>query len=654
MRLAAATLLTIAACAATAFASPSGTLEHPTLQLDISSGGDAWTFNKRLTGKVTSGRCDSVVIRSRNAEKRAIVDGQIFTANMPLRAGANRVRADCIRHGAVLAHSNTQQWTVRLRDVPRAWIRTRVNGDAIEMDAGGTDLAPATPAPITRYEWRERPGNPAPLTLIGGHHITIPAPHADGDYYVTLEVTDQLGRRDTSTGTFRIQNGHPVEVDVEREHPKWVDSAVIYGASPFFFGPDGFRGITNRLDPIAALGTTVLWLSPVTEAAHGDFGYAVTDPFRLRATFGTEAQFRALIQAAHARGLRVLLDFVVNHLSDQHPYYLDAVARGPRSAYYDWFERDAQGQVMHYFDWKNLENLNYDNPEVRNYLIASLGYWLREFHVDGFRLDASWTLRERAPEVWPDARKEIEREDPDVLLLAEASARDPYYASHGFDAAYDWTGKLGEWAWHDVFGEPGALPDLPRLREQLTDCCGHILVARFLDNNDTGKRFVTRHGVGETRAAAALLFTVPGIPIIYNGDEVGAAFEPYNQGPPIDWHDPYGLTALYARLAQLRRDDPALRSNELQWVQTDHPDSVLAYLRRGPSDCVLVLLNFAATPIDVKLLDASGARFLEGAHEVHNLITGDSGAEPQATGMARPIAGARVIRIAGYGAIAIR
>jgi cyclomaltodextrinase len=147
------------------------------------------------------------------------------------------------------------------------------------------------------------------------------------------------------------------------------------------------------------------------------------------------------------------------------------------------------------------------------------------------------------PDFWPVWRAELKRIRPDLLLLAESSARDPYYFANGFDAGYDWTDRLGEWAWQEVFADPAHIPQ--RLRAALTnDGAGYdpdAVVFRFLNNNDTGARFITRHGVGLTRVAAALLLTLPGIPGLYTGEEIGAEFEPYAGPPPIRWTDPHGL-----------------------------------------------------------------------------------------------------------------
>lgn len=429
-------------------------------------------------------------------------------------------------------------------------------------------------------------------------------------------------------------------------------SLILYDASPFFFAPGGRNGlaaIEAHLPAIAALGANAILLSPVTAASPGDFGYAVTDEFRLRRRFGSAAQLRSLVRAAHARGLRVLLDMAVNHLSDQSPYFRDAQRRGRISPYYAWFERDASGRPVHYFDWTNLENLNYDDPAVREYVLAAFAHWLRDYDVDGFRLDAAWAIRQRDPDFWPTLRACLARIDPNVILIAEASGRDGYYVTHGFDATYDWTSRLGQWAWEGVFTPGGGLPDLARLRAALTDggkgYPGHTLLLRFLDNNDTGARFLTRYGVGETRAAIELLFTLPGIPLIYDGDEVGAAFQPYDEGPPIQWQDPDALTPLYERMSRERRQVRALISPRLVMLATDHDRQVLAYLRPGPAGRpgALVALNFGGSPVRVRLLSASAVRGFSSAS-----------AQDPATGRRWPVhLPAETLRLPAYGGVIV-
>jgi cyclomaltodextrinase len=169
---------------------------------------------------------------------------------------------------------------------------------------------------------RARDGNPAPLPALPSRdkQIVLQPPAVDGEYFVTLRATDELGRADESTATFRVRGGKPEMIDLLREHPAWIDSAVVYGVVPSFFGPRGFEDVTARLDELARLGMNTLWLSPITATVPGEFGYEVTDHFRLREDVGSEADLRNLIKEAHARRMRVIMDFVPNHMSEGHPY----------------------------------------------------------------------------------------------------------------------------------------------------------------------------------------------------------------------------------------------------------------------------------------------------------------------------------------------
>lgn len=619
-----------------------------TLSFD-SDGGEAWSFEPRLEGRIVDGRCDEVRLHSPLGAVTAWSDAGRFAGEVPLTSGTNRVEAVCLQAGRAVA-SAAQDWELRLPDGPRAWVRTRADANGVTLDAGRSERGEGRPAPLRRFQWRPRADNPAPLypretgvsldeRAAEGEQLALELPRADGEYFLTLTVTDALGRRDESTAVFRVESGVARAVDLAREHPAWVDTAVLYGVAPFFFGEGGFDDVAERLDAIKALGATAIWLAPVTATPADDFGYAVTDHFRLRDTFGSEADFRALVDAAHARGLKVLMDFVPNHFSDRHRYYLDADRRGPRSPYYDWFERDADGEIQSYFDWDNLKNLDYDNPEVQNHVIAAFAHWVREYGIDGFRVDASWAVAERAPEFWSRWRAELKRIDPDLFLLAEASAREPYFVANGFDAAYDWTGELGQWAWHDVFVDGRA--DLARLRAALTNAGAGFspdtLALRFLNNNDTGARFIARHGPGLTKAAATLVFTLPGVPLIYNGDEVGAEFEPYDEAPPIVWRDRLGLSQHYAQLSRLRRATPALYSRELEVVDNDREDAVLSFLRPSPEGAVLVAINFTGEPVRVTL-----ARGFTGAAE--DLLSGTRlTLDPRAPTLELPPFGARVL-----------
>ena len=375
----------------------------------------------------------------------------------------------------------------------------------------------------------------------------------------------------------------------------WYHGAVVYGVVPPMFGPHPLRDVTARLDALRELGVDALWLSPVNATDEDDaISYAVTDYFHVRPDYGSDEDLRTLVRAAHARGIRVLLDLVPNHTSVAHPFHRDAEAHGITSPYYRYYARDSQGRTTYDFDWVNLRKLDYANAEVRRFMIDVFTHWVRAYGVDGFRVDAAWGIRERNPDFWPELVTAVRRVRPDVFLIAEASARDPYYVQNGFDAAYDWDDRLGHWAWEGVFSDPGhvgsALDVALSSRATPMD-----RVVRFINNNDTGERFLTRYGFAMTRLATVLLFTLPGIPIVFTGDEVCAEFKPYDSPPQLSWVDRCGLRPLYRHLAVLREQVPALRHGSYRRVAVGGNDAAFAFLRDagGPSQA-LVVLNFGA------------------------------------------------------------
>jgi glycosidase len=218
----------------------------------------------------------------------------------------------------------------------------------------------------------------------------------------------------------------------------------------------------------------------------------------------------------------------------------------------------------------------------------------------------------------------MKRIKPDMLLLAEASALDPWYYTNGFDVAYDWTKELGHWAWNDVFY------DTPSIAESLDYALGADpwpgRVFHFLNNNDTGPRFVSTYDSDTTRVAAALLLTLPGVPCVYTGDEIGAQYDPYQDQFPIDWTDDHlKLRSWYTKLCHLRQGRPSLYAQEWTRVGVKPVRSGLyAYLRHGPGgkEPLLVLLNFARDIFDAELSVPSSFASIAGATTLYDILNG--------------------------------
>ncbi len=377
-----------------------------------------------------------------------------------------------------------------------------------------------------------------------------------------------------------------------------VTSTIIYGVVPHNFGERGFKDVTAKLDYLAELGINALWIAPANPTPDGGHGYAVTNYFELRSDYGTKEEFKEMVDEAHKRGIRVLMDFVPNHSSIDHPYMKDALSKRNASPYFDYYDRDENGDYTHYFNWENLPNLNFDNLKVVEWIIAAFCYWVWEFDVDGYRVDVAWGIKQRRPDFWPACRQALDRIKPEVLMLAEASARDPYYYDNGFEVAYDWTDELGHWSMENVFEDEEKL--IERLDAALTNegrgFHKDAIIFRFLNNNDTEKRFITRYGLDMTRVAAAMLLTLPGLPCIYTGQEVGAEYEPYETPEPISWEDNYNLRDYYKKLIRIRQSLPSLSaSTAWERIIINPEEKIYAYLRPGQEgeEAALIILNFS-------------------------------------------------------------
>ena len=613
----------------------------PERQVNVKLAGadqDVWAWTKPVKVEVT-GECQDMVVLVNGKEIEATPVGEAFETDVKFYEGENRVSAICRQPGGGVIRSAMLNYTERLRQVPTAVIHIALEGNRIVLD-GGNSL-PVEGSRIVDHIWSPQLGNPAPLSTeerqsflneVSAQTLILQFPQADGEYYLHLRVKDESGREDRAGIYFVVEQGQPRIPNYDVENPDWVEKAVVYGVIPNKFGQPAFQAITRRLDDLADLGVNAMWLAPINVSPPGDYGYAVVDYFNLNPGYGTKEDFHRMVQEAHARGIRVLMDFVPNHSSAQHPYFLSAKEGGPGSPYWDFYDREENGEPTHYFNWTHLPNLNYENPEVRNMMIEAFSYWVREFDVDGFRVDACWGVKQRRADFWPLWRKELKRIKPDLMLLAEASARDPYYFDHGYDVAYDWTEALGKWAWQVVWDAY----KLRLLNYNLTDALTNgregyhpdALIFRFLNNNDTGSRFITQHGEGVTRVATALLLTLPGVPCIYTGDELGEEFKPYDNPEPLAWMERVpGLREYHKQLIALRSALPSLHSR--QWTRLElvpvRDQTAYAYLRyHGESqDPILVLLNFNEQPAELKFSIPEEFASLANAGSLQDLLTGE-------------------------------
>jgi cyclomaltodextrinase / maltogenic alpha-amylase / neopullulanase len=388
------------------------------------------------------------------------------------------------------------------------------------------------------------------------------------------------------------QAGTDLAAQPARPSPAWLKSGIIYEIFPRSFSAEGnLKSITKRLDGLKSLGVNVLWLMPIHP--HGELNkkgtvgspYAVRDYYAVDPAYGTKDDLRELVQGAHRRGMKVIIDIVANHTA------WDSVMM----AHPDFYKHDQNGRVTYPHDWTDVAALDYSNPKLRRYMTDMLVYWIKNFDLDGYRCDVAGEV---PTDFWEQARTEMERVKPDIMMLAEASK--PDLLRSAFDIDYSWP-LMSTLNTVLMNGEPVSAVRTTIEQQKLLFPKG-ALHMRISDDHDE-LRAVERYGLPGALAASALIFTLDGVPLLYNGMEVGdttesrdpALFEAFKVFWPMSKERPQ-FAKFYAAMIPLRQQHPALQQGQLVWVQNSDEQRVLTYLRRSSEEEVLVAVNFSDTP----------------------------------------------------------
>ena len=406
----------------------------------------------------------------------------------------------------------------------------------------------------------------------------------------------------------------------------WVRDGVIYEIFPRAFSERGdFNGVTARLDELKSLGVTILWLMPIhpigQEKKKGTIGspYAVRDYYAVNPDYGTKEDFKRLVSEAHRRGLKVIIDIVANHTA-----WDSVLMKQP-----DFYTRDASGKIIPPVpDWADVADLNFNNPRLRDYIIEMLKYWLKEFDLDGFRCDVAGFI---PTDFWERARTELEKVKPDIIMLAEW--HEPDLLVKAFDVDYGW--PMHSTLTEVLMGMKPALSLKQTWEEEKRKFPRGSLHMRFSDNHDE-RRAIARFGERAALAASALVFTLDGVPMLYNGMEVGdtaesgapALFEKL----PILWQiterRPEFLR-FYKQIIALRKSSEALRRGEVSWLRNSDEARIVTFARRAGSEEILVALNFSNQPF-IGFIEVGGESFTDVTPDVQAPLPPDAPAPQRA------------------------
>ncbi len=412
-------------------------------------------------------------------------------------------------------------------------------------------------------------------------------------------------------------------------------------------GIGDFKGLTSQLDYLKALGIQGIWLMPVNQSQDHDHGYAVTDYRKLEPDYGSEADFREFLKQAHARGIGVIMDYVINHSAYQNPLFLDSKNRlNDKRDWYIWADHNpdwynwnnsetwhrAKPRRDYYYGvfWEQMPDFNLRNPAVLAYHHDNLRYWMNR-GVDGFRFDAVNQLIENGKEAYQSQpenkvvmqgiQQVVTKSSPNHFMVCEEPTKPA-------DAAQpDYCGSAFAFGFNDAVRETVSSGQVTGQLMRILKTYPLQRMGLLLGNHDSyaGKRLIEAFNGDEARyrLAAATLLTLPGQPFIYYGEEIGMGTSQGNQDDwglraPMSWTaeggfssnpqvfrapannlakynakdqmaQPDSLWHFYQQLISLRKAHPALRYGDVQVLSHQH---ALAFVRHAEKETVLVVLNY--------------------------------------------------------------
>ena len=312
------------------------------------------------------------------------------------------------------------------------------------------------------------------------------------------------------------------------------------------------------------------------------------DYFGVNPEYGTMDDLKAFVDAAHAQGMHVILDWVANHTAWDNPL---------TQSHPEWYERDLDGHFRPtpWWDWSDIINLNYAHAGLRQYMTEALMFWVREAGIDGYRADVAGFV---PLDFWETARRQLETIKP-VFLLAEWEMRDMHYAA--FDATYAWSWSEAATKIAEGHADTAALFTFYSWNESAYPREAMRLVGTT--NHDANAWEGTEYErYGPMREAATVLSVVgEGIPMIYNGQEVGNTRRlKFFEKDPIIWPADYRLDEqglLYQRLFQLKHSNKALANGQwggrMHQVVNTAPTKVFSFFREKDGDKVFVAMNLS-------------------------------------------------------------
>lgn len=411
--------------------------------------------------------------------------------------------------------------------------------------------------------------------------------------------------------------------------PEWLESAVIYEANLRQGTPTrDFKGLQRELPRLRDLGVDVIWLMPIhpisKEQRKGTLGsyYAVQDYKAVNPEFGTLEDAKEFVRTAHSLGMKVILDEVCNHTGADNAWIKEHPGR---------FARNDKGEMYGPYDWTDVCKLDYTNPDTRAAMIDALSFWVRDVDIDGYRCDVAGEVQ---TDFWEEARPKLQAIKP-VMMLAEAAK--PELLLKAFDVDYAWPMKdvfnaiaatkgVNRWAVEHNEKRPAmTAQDIPALIErQKKEYPAGSIHMNMVTNHDLnsweGTEF-DRFGPA-TGAFAVLSYTLPGVPMMYTGQEVGFnhAFEFFEADSITPSYTANEFTTFYESLNSLKHKNGAMKARVPATFHKNAEQDILVFTRENGDSRVMVIANLSNEARPLRL--GKEASLLEGLSDWFTGVAG--------------------------------
>lgn len=384
-------------------------------------------------------------------------------------------------------------------------------------------------------------------------------------------------------------------VGESKPHPEWAEGATVYELNTRQLTPEGtFAAATAELDRIKALGVDIIWVMPIQPIGKlerkGSLGsyYAISDYTGFNPEFGTRADFQRFVDRAHELGMHVVLDWVANHTSPDHVW---AVNEG-------WHKRDSMGKLKVQYDWTDISELEYENPDMRRAMQQAMLFWVDSIDVDGFRCDMAMLV---PTDFWEETLPMLQKSKPELFMLSEAE--EPDLTRKAFDTYYGW--ELHHTLNAIAQGKVKADSLARHLGKAAERFPAGAMRLNFTSNHDenswSGSEFERMGDAAQTMAA--LTYALPGMPLIYSGQEFGNAKRiRFFDKDTIARVENAPQTEFYRSMNAMRKAHPALRTGAFTLIDNSAPGQVLSFERTSADgETVVAVFNLSATPQNVKI-----------------------------------------------------